>query len=191
MFYQGMFLFHNAIHQTISSASLINVYVTFRDDINWLTELPYTISIPSRAMLVVHAGVIPYLPLHQQTRCNMVTIRNIITTNSNVDCAHRADTPIAGIDTSNSIIAANIAGLIGTAKNTDGEPWAKVWNDFATASVQAQADMIDSSDAHVINALPHVYFGHDAKRGLQLYEYATGLDTGCVYGECDSTTMVR
>jgi hypothetical protein len=29
---------------------------------------------------------------------------------------------------------------------------------------------------------PHVLFGHNARAGPQLHEWATGIDTGCVYG---------
>ena len=29
---------------------------------------------------------------------------------------------------------------------------------------------------------PHIVFGHNARKDPQLHPYATGLDTGCVYG---------
>jgi hypothetical protein len=36
--------------------------------------------------------------------------------------------------------------------------------------------------AAIYRGTPHLVFGHDARRGLQLHSHATGLDTACVYG---------
>lgn len=102
-------------------------------DMNYIMELPYTISIPSRSMIIVHAGLSAWKNINKQNPRHMVTMRNIV-----------------GIDKIDPRESEHVE---------KGVPWASVWP-----------------------GPQHVYFGHDAKRRLQIYPHATGLDTGCVYG---------
>jgi bis(5'-nucleosyl)-tetraphosphatase (symmetrical) len=124
------------------------------EDLLWLAELPYTIRIPSSLYgdsngeedtMIVHAGLIPNMPLEEQTITTMVSLR---------DVCEKLDSPGEYFD----------HGAKGTeleAGQYGGpEPWAHAWTGPF-----------------------HIVFGHDAKRGLQQYPWATGLDTGCCYGK--------
>lgn len=103
------------------------------DDIGYLRELPYTISIPSLSVIIVHAGLVPGIPLTEQELTNMIIMRNFEKSRE---------------------------GTLSAAELTnEGEAWASFWP-----------------------GPDHVYFGHDARRKLQKHAHATGLDTGCVYG---------
>ncbi len=68
--------------------------------------------------------------------------------------------------------------FIGTEKTVEGEDWAKVWSDYA---VEREKKGLPTE---------HIYFGHDAKRGLQLHPFATGLDSGCCYGKSLSAVIL-
>lgn len=102
-------------------------------DIGYLQELPYTISIPSLKVTIVHAGLIPGIPLTEQDLTNMIIMRNLKKSSEG------------------TLTAAELTN--------EGEAWASFWP-----------------------GPDHVYFGHDARRKLQEHAHATGLDTGCVYG---------
>ncbi|KFM58494.1 Bis(5'-nucleosyl)-tetraphosphatase, symmetrical, partial [Stegodyphus mimosarum] len=106
------------------------------EDIEYIKQLPFTISLPSLNAIIVHAGLVPGQPLEKNKPYDMIHMRNLV----DVDYFWEG-------------------GLLPTENTTEGKPWASLWH-----------------------GPQHVYFGHDAKRMLQKYSYATGLDTGCVYG---------
>ncbi|MGA9522154.1 MAG: metallophosphoesterase [Myxococcaceae bacterium] len=99
-------------------------------DWRWLAALPVHLRLEELGTLVVHAGVVPGVPLESQQRDHLLNLRSI--------------TP-AGEP---------------SKRFEDGKPWASLWT-----------------------GPEHVVFGHDAVRGLQRHPFATGLDTGCVYGK--------
>ena len=104
------------------------------EDLLYLRNLPFTLSLPTHNAIVVHAGLVPGVPLDAQDPAGMYTQRNLVPSGSSYTWSD------------------------GTKK---GVPWAGEW----------PGDQ------------PHVFFGHDAKRGLQQHKHATGLDTGCCYGK--------
>mmetsp|Transcript_10723 Transcript_10723/g.13406 ORF Transcript_10723/g.13406 Transcript_10723/m.13406 type:complete len:316 (-) Transcript_10723:776-1723(-) len=104
-------------------------------DIEYILSLPFTISIPYHNAVVVHAGLVPGVPLFSQNPKHMATMRNL---HVNVDGTYEALESV----------------------HEGGKAWASLWK-----------------------GPEHVYFGHDAKRRMQKYLYATGLDTGCLYGD--------
>jgi hypothetical protein len=85
--------------------------------------------LPANETRVVHAGVVPNVPIEKQTAENLVTIRSI---DSKGEASERA---------------------------TGNPLWGSLYK-----------------------GPPHIVFGHNAVTGLQLHPWATGLDTGCVYG---------
>ncbi|XP_078679683.1 bis(5'-nucleosyl)-tetraphosphatase PrpE [asymmetrical]-like isoform X1 [Branchiostoma floridae x Branchiostoma belcheri] len=103
-----------------------------KEEAEYLRELPYTISLPTFNIIVVHAGLVPGRSLEEQSDYEMMTVRNVVNTEEGFEARKRA---------------------------TEGQPWAAEWT-----------------------GPQHVVFGHDAIRRLQVYDHATGLDTGCLYG---------
>ena len=61
--------------------------------------------------------------------------------------------PIESTDSEETVYKAT------ASDKTGGQPWASLWKGPS-----------------------HIFFGHDAVRKLQEYPFATGLDTGAVYG---------
>lgn len=106
------------------------------DHIHYLSQLPYTISIPKLNIIVVHAGLLPNVELDQQNLDDLLVMRHLIEEQEGDKKVYKP-----------------------TKSDKVGVPWAELWP-----------------------GPDHVYFGHDAKKKLQEQPFATGLDTGAVYG---------
>ena len=128
------------------------------EDINWLIDMPYTLTLPEPFnCMIVHAGLIPAKPLLEQTAKTMCYLRNIGKSEETGE-------------------------YIGYDQPKNGIPWIEEWNKHLELSSSSSSSSLSSSE-NTKKLYPKVYFGHDAKRGLQKTKYAVGLDTGCCYGK--------
>ena len=137
------------------------------DDVKWLSQLPYTIKISGDLLrenedtLIVHAGLIPNCDIEDQKIPTMTTIRDLLPRcNENGEFTHFEYHHNSGNDDTRAV---DFNSTEDGAKFCCNEavPWASAWN-----------------------GPQRIIFGHDARRKLQLHQgnWATGLDTGAVYG---------
>lgn len=102
-------------------------------DVDWtlLEASPFWLDLPEHDARIVHAGVLPGVPLDEQHPETLMTLRTVGPRGEAPRKKRRSDLPL----------------------------WGERWP-----------------------GPTHVVFGHNALPGLQLHPFATGLDTGCVYG---------
>lgn len=104
-----------------------------KEEVDWLYELPYALHVPTRQILVVHAGLLPGTPLEKQSLDAFLHMRCVEQKGDKLEWNRKF--------------------------SEDMKLWAEVWS-----------------------GPDHVYYGHDAKRLFIEFPFATGLDSGCVYG---------
>jgi len=157
------------------------------NDVMWLSELPYTITIPSSLLfdntdmdttssssssdvedtVIVHAGLIPGVKLEDQSIETMITLREVVPIKD--DNGSHIGYGYFRRPAKKQIIAPGQSTI--TNKQIEKQqlqpqerpvPWATVWS-----------------------GPQRVIFGHDARRGFQRYkgDWAIGLDTGACYGK--------
>lgn len=100
--------------------------------VDWtlLETSPIWIDLPEHGIRIVHAGLVPGVPMEDQSRDALLHIRTV-----------------------------DVRGGPSRKLREHHVLWGSVYVGG-----------------------PHVIFGHNALPGLQLHPWATGLDTGCVYG---------
>ena len=125
----------------------------------WTSELSaadvdYLRNLPFTLRLPLHGALIVHAGLVPGQPLESQDLLSLVTTRSLV--APPAD---ASPDASSPRPHRGARRWVGTRDTKRGVPWAARWK-----------------------GPEHVYFGHSTRRGVQQRAFATGLDTGCVYG---------
>ncbi|ERF75999.1 hypothetical protein EPUS_08253 [Endocarpon pusillum Z07020] len=108
-------------------------------------------------LVVVHAGLVPGIPLDRQDPTSVMNMRSI---HLNTHVPSKEPNPEGSVH------------------------WVKLWNKYQQ-SLPAQWSFFPSGIFGAQSAKEKrttVIYGHDAPRGLQLKQYSKGIDTGCVKG---------
>lgn len=146
----------------------------------YITGLPFAISLPALETLVVHAGIVPGVPLLCQDPTLLLNIRylspgdKIQNKKRHVAMEAMKDSKCAQIELIGGSVDPNstVETWVGHTK----KPNAPHQNNTNTSQVAEYWGKLYAGPTHIV-------FGHDAAAGLQIHPHATGIDTGAVYGK--------
>jgi len=167
----------------------------------WLSELPLMLRIGDLSpcygdIMVVHAGLVPGLPLESQDPNAVMNMRTLLAprhhSHSVAGSEARHDIQqqsLATRDDEDRIInlplrqnpienteqahqqeqSQSPSDILIPSPTREGKPWAKHWTSYQKSLPRGSRRTT-------------VVYGHDAKAGLQMRRYAFGLDSGCGNG---------
>ncbi|KAI1768177.1 Metallo-dependent phosphatase [Hypoxylon sp. FL1150] len=127
---------------------------------HWLANLPVilrvgTVSPRYGDVVVVHAGLVPGVPLEKQDAWAVMNMRTLL-----------SSTPV-------SPLQKHSPHHLEPSEGREGRPWASVWNELEKEKQKKKKGKGDRTT---------VVYGHDAKTGLKIRRYAFGLDSNCCRG---------
>jgi bis(5'-nucleosyl)-tetraphosphatase (symmetrical) len=168
-----------------------------KTQLQWLADLPVVLDVGTVEgfgnIVVVHAGLVPGVPLEQQDPWAVMNMRTIVyprqelrmkeakeaiqrQVRQRVERAGRGSASFVGIPPQKLVDKEyqkrkkkEDREVIVPIDGRGGERWTDVWN--------AHQGKLADGHAHTT-----VVFGHDAKNGLHVDKYTFGLDSGCVHG---------
>ena len=134
-----------------------------KEDVQWLSKAPLILELGNLTSLphavsavVVHAGLVPGIPLEEQDPFAVMHMRAISRAHHK---KHKQK---------------DMGKLVPEEGRNDGEPWYKVWNE--------EQELLKTKKKDVDKGMVVVY-GHDSKKGLNQRKWSIGLDSGCVNGD--------
>ncbi|KAI0476529.1 hypothetical protein GGR56DRAFT_643174 [Xylariaceae sp. FL0804] len=140
--------------------------------VSWLASLPVILRLgplgpPYGDVVVVHAGLVPGVPLERQDPVAARNVRTLLYPSG----ASAADDP-------------DHYQVPTPSEGRDGVPWAEAWTAFQQRRRHAAPAPAAAAGSHssTTTTTTTVVYGHDSRAGRREYEYALGLDSGCVRG---------
>jgi len=132
------------------------------DHVAWLKSCPVILRLGELKAfhgeaVVVHAGLVPGLPLEQQDPASVMNMRILDLATHVPSKAHEQKGSV---------------------------PWFQLWNKYQQLlpARQRLAQLKSMGRRPISEKQMTVIYGHDAKKGLQIKKYTKGLDSNCVKG---------